>query len=152
MSMVIIDRGTIQRLLETRLESVNADVAVRHAGEEDANASVWCRPGAMRLRRLPRQRTDIEPEFADFEYEVHVYCSRAAMVASAFAISNALQRVASVFIGETIRDAPSSHQVDVLSVDDEGGGADVERGIYFGTLLVRGVCQRVTGATIEDFI
>lgn len=150
MAGALIDQGLVARLVVTQLATVSGlTVRALREPEPESDAYVVMRP--LMLERRPRTRgASGEPDLADLQVRLEVVVGTSK--ANVYALDTAIQRVVEALDEQTLRDVPTSHQVDLYRVQGGDAEVDEERRLIAARLEIAGVVQRESGRTVSDFL
>lgn len=166
MALTRIDRRLVERLVVTELNRCLNDIATARGSAgptlippgrpqpgddgvqsgDAGDAGMWCRIVAIDVDRLPRQRSDGEPDHQQIVITVGVHMNAALTKSDAYALSLALGDVADALGERTIRDGSveppvaATHQIDVIDQrtiedpDTDGRGVRTGAVVFTGTV------------------
>ena len=152
--MAFIDESVIARLVVEQLETVTGLVAF-YVGEPEEPDALGASDAAFRLLAVgleprPRKATD-EPDIADVVVTIAVYVH--ASHASIYSITNATALVRQALDQQTLRDAATTHRLDLCrAAASPEVEIDEQRGLRAAAITVAGVAHRNTGTTLESHL
>lgn len=153
-----LDKATIQRLIETQIETAQDStggvlLAVLHTGESppDSQAGeVWVCVTSIAMARRPRRTRDEEP-WADLVIQLAVSCPEATNRDSAYAIGSAVEAVSRALECVTIDDSGTSgHVINLHQTTDEDERAGQFQQVVEAVITVSGQVKRVSGTSLEE--
>ena len=153
-----LDKATIQRLIETQIETA-ADstgpvtLAVLHTGEsppEESAGEVWASVMGIHMVRKPRRARTEEP-WADIVVRIAVSCPEATNLDSAYAIGSAVEAVSRAVECVAIDDsATSGHIIELHQTEDEDERGGQFQQVVEAVISVYGQVRRVSGTSLEE--
>lgn len=158
--MSLIDPAIVKVLIDTQIETVSGSViqTIMHAGDVvPHNKDRWIKVVAIDLDSLPMDREDATDatglDAAAITVTVNCFASQRAMRTKSGALASVMAEVRRVLHRATLRDASSTHQIDLTEVRSvEDREVDEQRRTSTGMVQATGTVTRLTGATMTAFV
>lgn len=160
MAATLIDDGVVMRLLVAQIETINAQV-VRVWSGQDANevttaGQVFVRLVRMKIEPEVNGARDGDAEIGTLTLLLRVTAPAEQQQASQFAAASAAAYVASGLRMATMRDAATSHEVQVERVEREltfdGSKSDDQGAEVVAEVTVTGQVKRESGSGVTDYV
>ena len=156
--MAIIDRTLVQRLIQTQLATLQGGgvVDVVMPGEEDPETSQrWVKLVAIDFAPVRGQKANVPatsdvPEHAAITVAMSVFCAPSLVALSSGALTMAISHVCAAMEQQTLRDAPTNHQVDLHSatVSNDAPADNEQPAILSAGITIDGQVCRTSGTSL----
>lgn len=152
--MVTVDtvvlRGLVLEALSSGLSGTG--IAVLVAADDDpeqgSGVSKWVRLVKLAYEQSPRQRGDNEVDTGACRFEVRCFVTSDRAEDFDHAVAEVMSNVAKVLDGACLRDAATTHQLDVAGVSRDEFPEDDQPIVTVGVVQCVGTALRVSGNSV----